>query len=191
MHRVYGADASMDPTKIETIVIQECAERKARHEARNQERKLTSQQKKEKKKQKFLADRANELIVCVFKVSAIVSSSHFQVLHLSGKNRFKVDKNAQQLYLTGCCIITPHFTLVVVEGGSKSLRRYKKLMMRRIRWNEELQEDEDRDEEIKSEEEEKKEGQEEKEIEKKDESFLIANNRCDMIWEVRARLDRH
>lgn len=68
MQRVYGVDAMMDPTKIETIVIQECAERKARHEARNQERKLTPQQKKEKKKQKLLADRQNELTVCVFKV---------------------------------------------------------------------------------------------------------------------------
>jgi U4/U6 small nuclear ribonucleoprotein PRP3 len=72
MHRVYGADASMDPTKIETIVIQECAERKTRHETRNQERKLTAQQKKEKKKQKFLADRANDLNVCVFKVPIAV-----------------------------------------------------------------------------------------------------------------------
>lgn len=72
MHRVYGADASMDPTKIETIVVKQCAERKARHEQRNQERKLTPQEKREKKKNKLLADRVNEITVCVFKVFTTV-----------------------------------------------------------------------------------------------------------------------
>jgi U4/U6 small nuclear ribonucleoprotein PRP3 len=71
--------------------------------------------------------------------------------------------------------------LVIVEGGHKGLRRYKKLMLRRIKWDEEPEDD--RDEEVKSEEEEKKDGEEQKEMEK-DESFAIANNRCDLIWEV-------
>lgn len=64
----------MDPTKIETIVVEECAERKQRHEVRNQERKLTPHEKKEKRKNKLLADRVNELTVCVFKVSAFAKS---------------------------------------------------------------------------------------------------------------------
>lgn len=72
--------------------------------------------------------------------------------------------------------------MVVVEGGPKSLRRYKKLMMRRIKWDQE--EEEDR-EEIKSESEEMKE-EEEKEEKIKPASFDVANNRCDMIWEVRS-----
>jgi len=29
----------------------------------------------------------------------------------------------------------PKWSLVIVEGGPKSLRRYKKLMLRRIKWN--------------------------------------------------------
>lgn len=72
----------------------------------------------------------------------------------------------------------------MVEGGPKSLRRYKKLMMRRIKWDQE----EERDEEVKSETEEMKEEdvkeEEGKEEKIKEIEFDVANNRCDMIWEV-------
>ena len=33
------------------------------------------------------------------------------------------------------CLITESFCIVIVEGGIKSVRRYEKLMMRRIDWN--------------------------------------------------------
>ena len=33
------------------------------------------------------------------------------------------------------CLITESFCIVIVEGGVKSVRRYEKLMMRRIDWN--------------------------------------------------------
>ena len=35
----------------------------------------------------------------------------------------------------GVCLITESFCIVIVEGGVKSVRRYEKLMMRRIDWN--------------------------------------------------------
>lgn len=35
----------------------------------------------------------------------------------------------------GVCLITESFCIVIVEGGIKSVRRYEKLMMRRIDWN--------------------------------------------------------
>lgn len=49
--------------------------------------------------------------------------------------KFKVDTNAQQLKLTGTVIINPNFTLVIVEGGPKAAKYYKKLMLRRIDWS--------------------------------------------------------
>jgi len=49
--------------------------------------------------------------------------------------KFKVDRNAQQLGLTGCVIINPNFSIVVVEGGPKAIKFYKKLMLRRIDWS--------------------------------------------------------
>jgi len=42
--------------------------------------------------------------------------------------------NATQYLLSGCCLITPNFTVVIVEGGIKALRKFKKLMLRRIKW---------------------------------------------------------
>src|SRR5438552_18529573 len=48
--------------------------------------------------------------------------------------KFKVEKNAQQLGLTGTVIINPNFSVVIVEGGPKSIKHYKNLMLRRIDW---------------------------------------------------------
>lgn len=37
--------------------------------------------------------------------------------------------------MTGCAIITDAITVVVAEGGPKAQKRYKKLMLERIKWN--------------------------------------------------------
>ena len=51
-------------------------------------------------------------------------------------HRFKVRKNAEQLNLTGVCIFHPSFNMVYVEGASKFIRNYKRLLLRRIAWTE-------------------------------------------------------
>lgn len=51
------------------------------------------------------------------------------------KHKFKVEMNAQQLQLTGCVILNNKCNLVVVEGGPKGIKSYKKLMLRRIDWD--------------------------------------------------------
>lgn len=51
------------------------------------------------------------------------------------KHRFKIEKNARDYQLTGMVIINPKCHLVIVEGGPKSIKAYKKLMLRRIDWN--------------------------------------------------------
>ena len=45
-------------------------------------------------------------------------------------------KNAEQMNLTGVCIFHPSFSMVYVEGASKFIRNYKRLMTRRIAWTE-------------------------------------------------------
>jgi len=55
--------------------------------------------------------------------------------------QFKVTVNAEENRLTGCCLLASPFCLVVVEGGHKATNRYKKLMLRRIRWEERVNED--------------------------------------------------
>ncbi|KAI9013967.1 hypothetical protein CLU79DRAFT_767873 [Phycomyces nitens] len=51
------------------------------------------------------------------------------------KLRYKIELNAQQNQLTGMVIVHPKCNLVIVEGGPKGIKAYKKLMLRRIDWN--------------------------------------------------------
>ena len=51
-------------------------------------------------------------------------------------HRFKVRKNAEQRNLTGVCIFNPGFSMVYVEGASKFIKEYKRLMLHRIAWTE-------------------------------------------------------
>ncbi len=42
----------------------------------------------------------------------------------------------QELHLTGCAVTAKDsFAVVVVEGGPKALKFYKKLMLKRIKWH--------------------------------------------------------
>ena len=43
---------------------------------------------------------------------------------------------AQELHLTGCAVAAKDsFAVVVVEGGPKALKFYKKLMLKRMKWH--------------------------------------------------------
>ncbi|KAI4991292.1 hypothetical protein ZWY2020_039663 [Hordeum vulgare] len=46
----------------------------------------------------------------------------------------ELDVNAQENRLTGAAVITDGISVVVVEGGRKSIKRYNKLMLNRIDW---------------------------------------------------------
>jgi len=188
MHRVYGSEAMQDPNAIEKRVRKEMAERTERHHQRNQNRKLTPAERSEKKRRKLIEDTKFSVSVAVFKV-----------LELTTRNRHKIDRSAQLNYLTGCCINGPNFILVVVEGGPKGLKRYKKLMLRRIKWN---IEDEEGTNKEKSETEPIPENQEAEPnksnhpptetVTKMDETepnetTKKIENRCDLIWEGEVR----
>eukprot|EP00029_Vermamoeba_vermiformis_P008071 TRINITY_DN3674_c0_g1_i1.p1 TRINITY_DN3674_c0_g1~~TRINITY_DN3674_c0_g1_i1.p1 ORF type:complete len:632 (-),score=259.69 TRINITY_DN3674_c0_g1_i1:33-1928(-) len=144
MMRVYGSEAVQDPTQLEALVKKEMAERHDRHEQRNEERKLTPEERREKKRAKMLEDTKLLSHVAVFKIPPPALSDP--------KIRFKIDMNASQNYLSGTGVITPSMAIIVIEGGPNAIKRYKKLMLRRIPWKsvagdktDEAEEDEDED----------------------------------------------
>ncbi|KAK6228087.1 Small nuclear ribonucleoprotein Prp3 [Theobroma cacao] len=136
--KVLGSEATQDPTKLEMEIHSAAAEREQAHVDRNIARKLTPAERREKKEKKLFDDpNTVETIVSVYKINDL---SH-------PKTRFKVDVNAQENRLTGCAVISEGISVVVVEGGSKSIKRYGKLMLRRINWTEAVkEEDKDGDE---------------------------------------------
>lgn len=136
--KVLGSEATQDPTRLEMEIRSAAAEREQAHIDRNIARKLTPDERREKKERKLFDDpNTVETIVSVYKINDL---SH-------PKTRFKVDVNAQENRLTGCAVISDGMSVVVVEGGNKSIKRYGKLMLRRIDWASAVEnEDEDGDE---------------------------------------------
>ncbi|CAD6251204.1 unnamed protein product [Miscanthus lutarioriparius] len=124
--KVLGSEAVQDPTRLEMEIRTAAAEREQAHVDRNIARKLTPSERREKKERKLYDDPTNtvETIICVYKIRDL---SHPQT-------RFKVDVNAQENRLTGAAVITDSISVVVVEGGKKSIKRYNKLMLNRIDW---------------------------------------------------------
>ena len=127
MMRVLTQDAIADPTKIEAQVRREMVAREKGHMKANAERKLTDEQRREKREGKMAEDESHGIHALCFKVKFLANPSH----------KFKVKKNAQDYALTGVTIHNPKFCLVVVEGGVKAIKKYKQLMLNRIDWTEE------------------------------------------------------
>ncbi|KAF3433804.1 hypothetical protein FNV43_RR24907 [Rhamnella rubrinervis] len=132
--KVLGSEATQDPTKLEKEIRSAAAEREQAHIDRNMARKLTPGERREKKDRKLFDDpNTLETIVSVYKINDL---SH-------PKSRFKVDMFAREYRLTGCAVISDGMTVVVVEGGSKTIKKYGKVMLRRINWANTIKEDEE------------------------------------------------
>ena len=124
--RVLGDAAVKDPTAVEARVNREIADRFEKHVVANEERQLTKEQKQEKLAKNQQKDGDKGIHVLVFKIMSLANGQH----------RYKIGVNAEQLGLSGTCIMHPKFNLVVVEGGMWSINKYKKLMLNRIDWTE-------------------------------------------------------
>eukprot|EP00479_Gromia_sphaerica_P006522 TRINITY_DN187_c0_g1_i1.p1 TRINITY_DN187_c0_g1~~TRINITY_DN187_c0_g1_i1.p1 ORF type:complete len:224 (-),score=59.84 TRINITY_DN187_c0_g1_i1:404-1075(-) len=122
--RVLGNSAIQDPSAVEKKVRAQVEKRKIKHTLHNAERKLTPQERKLKKRAKLKEDTSNETQVALFRVTDLSNRKH----------RFKIDVNAQQYNLTGCCIINPKCNLILIEGGPTGIRKYTRLMLHRIKW---------------------------------------------------------
>ncbi|XP_040901181.1 U4/U6 small nuclear ribonucleoprotein Prp3 isoform X2 [Toxotes jaculatrix] len=153
--RVLGTEAVQDPTKVEAHVRAQMAKRQKAHEEANAARKLTAEQRKEKKKRKLKEDITNGVHIAVYRIRNLQNPA----------KKFKVEANANQLYLTGTVVLHKDVNLVVVEGGPKSQKKFKKLMMHRIKWEEHnsKRDDPDGDDDTKR------------------------NNKCWLIWEGTAK----
>lgn len=125
--RVLGTEAVIDPTKMEKHVREQMAKRLKTHQDANQARKLTPDQRRDKKIRKIKEDTTTGVHVSVYKVTDFSNGSH----------KFKVETNAKQLFLTGTVVLFKDVNVVVVEGGPKQQKKYKRLMMERIKWAEE------------------------------------------------------
>jgi len=131
--RVLGNEQIMDPTKVEAHVRAQIAKRKADHEEANASRKLTPAQKKEKNTRKLKED-----------TSAGVNVSVYRVKDLRGPaKKWKIEKNSQQLFMTGTVLLYQDVNIVVVEGGPKQQKKFQALMLRRIKWSEDTYTDKD------------------------------------------------
>ena len=81
-----------------------------------------------------MADKDKECVRALFRID--VDLQEFP------SNKFKIKKNALQLHLGGIFIVvdkrlTPHLNnVVLVEGGVRVIKKYKRLMLRRIKWSE-------------------------------------------------------
>eukprot|EP00096_Caligus_rogercresseyi_P011575 TRINITY_DN4580_c0_g1_i1.p1 TRINITY_DN4580_c0_g1~~TRINITY_DN4580_c0_g1_i1.p1 ORF type:complete len:642 (+),score=245.78 TRINITY_DN4580_c0_g1_i1:85-2010(+) len=131
--RVLGNEAVQDPTKVEAHVREQMAKRLATHTQMNEERKLTPEQRKEKLVRKLKEDTSGGVNVAVYRVKSLANQS----------KKFKVETNAKQLYLTGSIVLYEDVNVVVVEGGPKQQKKYRQLMLHRIKWDEETYKDKD------------------------------------------------
>jgi len=127
MMRVLGEQAVADPSRIEATVLAAVASRQHNHDMRNLARMLTPEERRAKNAAKMAEATTLEAHVAVFYVADLSC----------GQKRFKIDVNAQQNHLTGGVIVclTQPVNLVVVEGGAKGIKRFVKLMTRRIDWD--------------------------------------------------------
>jgi U4/U6 small nuclear ribonucleoprotein PRP3 len=124
--RVLGTEAVQDPTKVEAHVRAQMAKRQRAHEEANATRKLTKEQKRQKKIKKIKED-----------TSLGVHVSVYRILNLSNPaKKFKVETNANQLFMTGIVVLHKDCNVLVVEGGPKQQKKFRKLVLHRIKWSE-------------------------------------------------------
>ena len=129
--RVLGTEAVQDPTKIEAHVKEQMMKRQKAHEEANAARKLTAEERKQKKMRKLKEDTSLGVHVSVFRVNDLTNQS----------KKFKVETNAKQLFMTGCVVLFKDCNVIVVEGGPKQQSKYKRLMLQRIKWEEDTVKD--------------------------------------------------
>ena len=146
MMRVLESDAVQEPSKVEAHVRAQMAKRKSDHEKMNADRKLTPDQRKQKMVRKLKEDTTAGVNVAVFRCKNLSNPA----------KKFKVETNAKQLFMSGCVVLYEDVNVVVVEGGPKQIKKYKQLMLTRIKWEEETLKD--------------KEGQD-------------IDNKCVLVWE--------
>lgn len=146
--RVLGTEAVQDPTKMESHVRAQMAKRQKAHEEANASRRLNPEQKRDKKIRKLQEDTTLGVHVAIYRINNLGNPS----------KKFKIETNCKQLFMTGCVIMCKDCNVVIVEGGPKQQKKYKRLMLHRMKWEDDV-------------------------IKTKDESEPKLNNKCTLVWE--------
>ncbi|KAI3645897.1 hypothetical protein MP228_008825 [Amoeboaphelidium protococcarum] len=116
-----------EPTAIELQVMQQVKERLEKHQRMNEERKLTQDQRRLKLVYKNSDDTNHGAVINVFVI--------FKDLSLHPKSRFKIKASAQDYHLSGLCLQCDGYALLVVEGGQRTLSKYRHVILNRLNWN--------------------------------------------------------
>ena len=98
------------------------------HEEANASRKLTSEQKKQKKIRKIKEDTNTGVNVVVYRILDLNNPA----------KKFKVEANMKQLLMTGVVVIYKNVNVIVAEGGPKQQKKFKRLMLHRIKWSDDV-----------------------------------------------------
>ncbi|NXA12328.1 PRPF3 protein, partial [Sapayoa aenigma] len=157
--RVLGTEAVQDPTKVEAHVRAQMAKRQKAHEEANAARKLTAEQRKAKKVKKLKEDVSQGVHIAVYRVRNLSNPA----------KKFKIEANAGQLYLTGVVVLHKDVNVVVVEGGPKAQKKFKRLMLYRIKWDEQTSNTKGEDDD------------------ESDEESVKKTNKCSLVWEGTAK----
>ena len=173
--RVLGNDAIQDPTKMEAKVKEQMKKRQDAHSKHNEEKKLTEEERREKKRRKYMEDVSGGTLVAVFRylnLTLKMLSNVDRVKDMSNpQHKYKVNINAQQFNMTGCSMLYHNMNVVIVEGGSKGMRAYKRLMLKRIDWSGKKKKGDDSDDD-------------ESEEENTDQ---LSNEFCSLVWEGKVK----
>lgn len=135
------------------------AKRQKAHEEANAARKLTAEQRKVKKIKKLKEDISQGVHISVYRVRNLSNPA----------KKFKIEANAGQLYLTGVVVLHKDVNVVVVEGGPKAQKKFKRLMLHRIKWDEQTSNTKGDDDE------------------ESDEEAVKKTNKCVLVWEGTAK----
>lgn len=94
------------------------------HEEANASRKLTDAERAAKKKRKIMENTSLGVNVCVYRVRDLSDPAV----------KFKLEANCNQLHMTGVVVLCKNLNVIAVEGGPKQQRKFKRLMLNRIKW---------------------------------------------------------
>lgn len=125
--RVLGDQAYLDPSQMEQKVMEQIQARQRAHLERNENNKLSKEQRAAKLAKKLHEDTQKTGIhVALFYVKDMSHPYH----------RAKVDLNAQQYSITGGVLECqrPPLACVICEGGPKAIKKYTRLMTVRMKW---------------------------------------------------------
>ncbi|QLQ78378.1 hypothetical protein HG537_0A06250 [Torulaspora globosa] len=135
MMNVYENDQNItDPTQWERTVIEQVEERAKDHFETNRKRHEEAVQKRKEKLQNGTTDSQLDNHCKVFRFGSLANP----------KIRYKLNTNSRQLSLRGACLRVNDdgSGIIIVVGTEKSCRFFEKLVLHRIKWDEDF---EDRD----------------------------------------------